>query len=303
MWVQGGIGLHTAAAAILEATGVVVRRAGVLRVMEQFSPFNRLLGIHGESVAAGRGVLILPVRPEFVGDPRRPALHGGVLSALIDTAGGLAAAVFLGLPTGLGTIFGALAIFALATRIGVGLVSHLLAAEERAGRRLEASELAAECSARLVPALVQQMGETYQELGKNVPIPLVHEIKFNASYDAPFGIQIGTTLISYAGSQSPISWVVPTNLFAPVGGRTATVTLPLQAPGVDYLPRWGEFDLSFKKSFNFGERKSLTAMLDIFNVPNSSTVLTEQQNLGATLGYPTSTIQGRLFKVGGRFRF
>lgn len=64
---------------------------GVLRVMEQFSPFNRLLGIHGESVEAGRGVLVLPVRPEFVGDPRRPALHGGVLSALIDSAGGLAA--------------------------------------------------------------------------------------------------------------------------------------------------------------------------------------------------------------------
>jgi uncharacterized protein (TIGR00369 family) len=41
-------------------------------------------------------VLVLPVRPEFVGDPRRPALHGGVLSALIDTAGGVAAWSALG---------------------------------------------------------------------------------------------------------------------------------------------------------------------------------------------------------------
>ena len=39
----------------------------------------------------GRAVLVLAVRPEFVGDPRRPALHGGVLSTLIDTAGGVAA--------------------------------------------------------------------------------------------------------------------------------------------------------------------------------------------------------------------
>jgi uncharacterized protein (TIGR00369 family) len=62
-----------------------------LRIMEEQVPFNRLLGIRGESVGHGRAVLGLPVRDEHVGDPRRPALHGGVLSSLIDTAGGLAA--------------------------------------------------------------------------------------------------------------------------------------------------------------------------------------------------------------------
>ncbi len=59
--------------------------------MEQHVPFNKHLGIKGETVESGRAVLLLPVKPEFVGDPRRPALHGGVLSALIDTAGGVAA--------------------------------------------------------------------------------------------------------------------------------------------------------------------------------------------------------------------
>ena len=63
----------------------------LLTLMEDHVPFNRFLGLKGESIASGRAVLILPVRPEFVGDPRRPALHGGVLSTLIDTAGGLAA--------------------------------------------------------------------------------------------------------------------------------------------------------------------------------------------------------------------
>lgn len=63
----------------------------ILRLMEESIPFNRLLGIRGESVGVGRGVLVLPVRAEFVGDPRRPALHGGVVSALADTAGGVAA--------------------------------------------------------------------------------------------------------------------------------------------------------------------------------------------------------------------
>lgn len=68
----------------------------VLRIVEDHVPFNRLLGIRGESVGVGRCVLVLPVRPEFVGDPRRPALHGGVLSTLIDTAGGMAAWTALG---------------------------------------------------------------------------------------------------------------------------------------------------------------------------------------------------------------
>jgi uncharacterized protein (TIGR00369 family) len=63
----------------------------VLRIMEEHVPFNRMLGIRGEWVESGHAVLVLPVRDEFVGDPRRPALHGGVLSALIDTAGGVAA--------------------------------------------------------------------------------------------------------------------------------------------------------------------------------------------------------------------
>jgi uncharacterized protein (TIGR00369 family) len=65
--------------------------ADVLAIMERDVPFNRHLGIRGESAEKGKGVLILPVRPDFVGDPRRPALHGGVISALIDTAGGVAA--------------------------------------------------------------------------------------------------------------------------------------------------------------------------------------------------------------------
>jgi uncharacterized protein (TIGR00369 family) len=76
----------------------------VLRMMEEHAPFNQFLGIRGESVEPGRGVLILPVRAEFVGDPRRPALHGGVLSALIDTAGGVAAWSALGTGESVSTV-------------------------------------------------------------------------------------------------------------------------------------------------------------------------------------------------------
>lgn len=63
----------------------------LLHVMERVVPFNQLLGLRGESAAPGRCVMTVEPRPELVGDFRRPCLHGGVVSSLIDTAGGVAA--------------------------------------------------------------------------------------------------------------------------------------------------------------------------------------------------------------------
>jgi len=59
-------------------------------MVEDFIPFNRFLGIKVASLGEGKIHLTLPFRPEFVGDPIRPAMHGGVLSTLADVAGGMA---------------------------------------------------------------------------------------------------------------------------------------------------------------------------------------------------------------------
>ena len=53
-------------------------------------PFNRVLGIEIVELSPGRALFSVPYRPELVGDPVRPALHGGVLSAVADTCGGCA---------------------------------------------------------------------------------------------------------------------------------------------------------------------------------------------------------------------
>lgn len=58
------------------------------QVMEDVIPFNRYLGVKVTAVRQGFTRLEVPFRPELVGDPLRPALHGGVLSALADAAGG-----------------------------------------------------------------------------------------------------------------------------------------------------------------------------------------------------------------------
>ncbi len=63
----------------------------VLRqVMEELIPFNRFLGVKLTAMRKGFARLEIPFRDELVGDPMRPALHGGVLSALGDAAGGAA---------------------------------------------------------------------------------------------------------------------------------------------------------------------------------------------------------------------
>ncbi|MBI5517270.1 MAG: hotdog fold thioesterase [Deltaproteobacteria bacterium] len=64
--------------------------ANVHILFAQTIPFNRFLGMEVDHLETGLARLRLPFRPELIGDPMRPALHGGVISALLDTTGGLA---------------------------------------------------------------------------------------------------------------------------------------------------------------------------------------------------------------------
>lgn len=60
------------------------------RLAEEGLPFHKLLGIRVDELAEGSARLRIPFRPELVGDSRRPALHGGVISTLADVCGGFA---------------------------------------------------------------------------------------------------------------------------------------------------------------------------------------------------------------------
>ncbi len=73
-----------------EETPTAARLNMLRQLMLERIPFNRVLGIDILALEPGRAVLAVPYRPELVGDPVRPALHGGVISALADTCGGCA---------------------------------------------------------------------------------------------------------------------------------------------------------------------------------------------------------------------
>jgi uncharacterized protein (TIGR00369 family) len=61
----------------------------VLRqVVEELVPFHKFLGVKLEHAEQGHIRLIVPFREEFIGNPVRRALHGGVISMLADAAGG-----------------------------------------------------------------------------------------------------------------------------------------------------------------------------------------------------------------------
>jgi uncharacterized protein (TIGR00369 family) len=74
------------------------------KVMEEHIAFNKHIGIKVESFDQDAPKLRFDMRPELVGNPARQILHGGVISATLDVAGGFAimlalAADMSGIPT------------------------------------------------------------------------------------------------------------------------------------------------------------------------------------------------------------
>jgi uncharacterized protein (TIGR00369 family) len=66
-------------------------RVAKLRIwFEKGIPYNKYLDLKLEVLEHGRAVIRVPWKHQLIGDPTRPAVHGGVLSMLADTAGGAA---------------------------------------------------------------------------------------------------------------------------------------------------------------------------------------------------------------------
>ena len=53
-------------------------------------PHSRKLGMQVEEIQGGRAVIKMPYDASLIGDPITKVLHGGAVSALMDTASGAA---------------------------------------------------------------------------------------------------------------------------------------------------------------------------------------------------------------------
>ncbi len=65
----------------------------LIRLARQFIeaiPHARALGMQFEHIGDGRAVISMPYDQRFIGDPATGVIHGGAVSALMDTASGAA---------------------------------------------------------------------------------------------------------------------------------------------------------------------------------------------------------------------
>jgi hypothetical protein len=85
---------------------------------------------------------------------------------------------------------------------------------------------------------------------------------------------------------------------------SASVTVPLVAPGTEFLPRLNQLDLSFAKNFQINGYR-LQGQVDVFNVANSNFVTAYRSTNFGTAAYqqPSSVLQGRMFRLGMQVRW
>ncbi len=65
-------------------------RTKIARQFIEAIPFSKALNMSLEEIGEGRAVISMPYNEALVGDPRSGVIHGGAVSALMDTCGGAA---------------------------------------------------------------------------------------------------------------------------------------------------------------------------------------------------------------------
>jgi hypothetical protein len=129
------------------------------------------------------------------------------------------------------------------------------------------------------------------------------QIKLLGTYTIPkIDVQLASTFQSIPGPQVAANFNAPNSLVAPSLGRplsggAANVSVNLVAPGTMYGERLNQLDLRFSKILKFSRTRT-SLNLDIYNVMNSSAVLTQNNTYTTTAWQqPLSILQARFAKI------
>jgi hypothetical protein len=139
----------------------------------------------------------------------------------------------------------------------------------------------------------------------HVQPPYQADVKGLASYPLPWlGLTASATLQNRPGPQITASYTVTAaqvqNLGRALG--TSTATTALIAPGTLYGDRVTQLDVRFGKTFRV-QHSRIQASVDLFNVLNSSAILSQNNTFGPAWQTPTNILQGRLIKFGAQLDF
>jgi hypothetical protein len=156
---------------------------------------------------------------------------------------------------------------------------------------------------------------------RELDIPYLTQFKLAGTYPLPYGIQLSGSWQGYPGvptgtarqdaeydpalNRIPdpslnVNYVIDRTIIPTL--TQASVTVPLLKPGTKYLDRWNQIDLRLAKKFQLS-RYRLQAQFDIFNLLNSSSILSVVETYGSSLDRPSSILQGRLFAIGAQLHF
>ena len=80
------------------------RKAAIARQFIEAIPHSRALGMELVEIGDGVAEIVMPYDERFVGDPVTGVIHGGAVSALMDTCGGAAVMSHPNAPGGTATI-------------------------------------------------------------------------------------------------------------------------------------------------------------------------------------------------------
>lgn len=156
---------------------------------------------------------------------------------------------------------------------------------------------------------------------RDLDIPYLTQFKLAGMYPLPLDIQISGTWQGWPGSpigtdrqdadfSAGLNRVVDPSLNVNyIVDRTivptltqSSVTVPLIQPGTKYLKRRNQVDARLAKKFQIGHVR-LQGQFDVFNLLNTSSVLSVTETFGSALNRPDAILQGRLFAVGTQITF
>jgi hypothetical protein len=141
-----------------------------------------------------------------------------------------------------------------------------------------------------------------------VPYSANTQLKLNGSYTLPWDVQASAAFQNLPGVPVSASYVATNAQVAPSLGRnlsgnaTQVVIANVVPPGTLYEDRFSQLDVRLSKTFRIGPTR-LQASFDLFNILNSSPILTENTRYGPAWLTPTGILDARLAKFGAKFTF
>jgi hypothetical protein len=120
--------------------------------------------------------------------------------------------------------------------------------------------------------------------------------KVDSSYEFPLKIRSSVNFQHYTGF--PFQ---PQGIFTGLNQNSETVIL--QPAGVQRLPSVNLLNVRLSREFIFNERWHVEPIVDLFNLTNGQTVISEVQTVGPNYKFPSNTINPFLARFGLRFNF